>query len=101
MALNRRAALGLLPLFAAYARAQTSGEDAQWPTRPIRFIVSAAPGSAGDVVCRIVTAKLGERLGQQFVMDNRPAASGTLAAEDLARARRTAIRSAWRPRQRM
>ncbi len=45
-----------------------------------------APGSAGDVVCRIVAQNLGERPGQQFVMDNRPAVGGTLAAEALARA---------------
>jgi tripartite-type tricarboxylate transporter receptor subunit TctC len=83
--LNRRSVLGLLPLLASGAQAETSHEAADWPRRAVRFIVSAAPGSAGDVVCRIVGQKLSERLGQQFVMDNRPAVGGTLAAEALAR----------------
>jgi tripartite-type tricarboxylate transporter receptor subunit TctC len=83
--LNRRSVLGLLPLLASGAQAETSHEAADWPRRAVRFIVSAAPGSAGDVVCRIVGQKLSERLGQQFIMDNRPAVGGTLAAEALAR----------------
>lgn len=87
MSISRRALLGALPLLASGAEAasaQNSTDD--WPQRPIRFIVSSAPGSAGDVVCRIVAQNLGERLSQQFVMDNRAAVGGTLAAEALARA---------------
>jgi tripartite-type tricarboxylate transporter receptor subunit TctC len=84
MPLSRRAVLGALPFFVSSAKAQSPGGD--WPKRPIRFILSSAPGSAGDVVCRIVAQQLGERLGQQFIMDNRPAVGGTLAAEALARA---------------
>jgi tripartite-type tricarboxylate transporter receptor subunit TctC len=83
MSISRRALLGALPLVASGTKAQSPAGD--WPKHPIRFIVSSAPGSAGDVVCRIVAQKLGERLGQQFVMDNRPAVGGTLAAEALAR----------------
>ncbi len=83
MSISRRSLLGALPLLASGANAQSPTDD--WPKHPIRFIVSSAPGSAGDVVCRIVAQKLGERLGQQFVMDNRPAVGGTLAAEALAR----------------
>ncbi len=83
MSISRRALLGALPLLASGANAQSPADD--WPKHPIRFIVSSAPGSAGDVVCRIVAQKLGERLGQQFIMDNRPAVGGTLAAEALAR----------------
>jgi tripartite-type tricarboxylate transporter receptor subunit TctC len=77
----------LLVLFAAStnALAQPAADDADWPKRVIRLIVSAAPGSAGDTICRIIAMKLGERLGQQFVIDNRPAAAGTIAAEGLAR----------------
>jgi tripartite-type tricarboxylate transporter receptor subunit TctC len=69
----------------ANALAQPASEDKDWPKRVIRFIVTAAPGSAGDTVCRIVAQKLTERLGQQFVFDNRPAAGGTVASEALAR----------------
>ena len=87
--LNWRSIVGILSLFATGASAQTPAQapatDAGWPKHPIRFILSSAPGSAGDVVCRIVAQKLGKRLGQQFIMDNRPAVGGTLAAEALAR----------------
>lgn len=70
----------------AVARAETGPGVGNWPKQKvIRLIVSAAPGSAGDAVCRIVAQKLSERLGQQFVFDNRPAAGGTVASEGLAR----------------
>jgi tripartite-type tricarboxylate transporter receptor subunit TctC len=77
--------VGLLSLFATVSFAQAPVGDSNWPVHAVRFILSSAPGSAGDVICRIVAQKLDERLGQQFVMDNRPAVGGTLAAEALAR----------------
>jgi tripartite-type tricarboxylate transporter receptor subunit TctC len=82
-----RALACLLMLLAASAGAlaQSGKDDADWPRRVVRFIVTAAPGSAGDTVCRLLAQKLSERLGQQFVIDNRPAAAGTVASEALAR----------------
>ncbi len=82
-----RAIATLLLLLASSVNslAQTAADEAEWPKRVVRFIVTAAPGSAGDTVSRVVAQKLGERLGQQFVLDNRPAAAGTLASEALAR----------------
>jgi tripartite-type tricarboxylate transporter receptor subunit TctC len=82
-----RLAVLLIAILAATANvaAQPASVEAQWPKKVIRFIVSAAPGSAGDTICRIVAQKLGERLGQQFVIDNRAAAAGTIAGEGLAR----------------
>ena len=68
------------------AEPQSAAGGAEWPARPVRFIVPAAAGSAGDDVCRLIAAKLGERFGQQFVIVNQPAAVGTLAVQDLARA---------------
>ncbi len=90
MTFSRRTFVGSIPLVFARtgARAQTrnaTGGD-EWPTRPVRFIVPAAAGSAGDDVCRLVAAKLGDRFGQQFVIVNQPAAGGTLGIQDLARA---------------
>jgi tripartite-type tricarboxylate transporter receptor subunit TctC len=85
MLFNRRSVLGMLPLIAGGAHAQGSIESVDWPKRAIHFILSSAPGSAGDAVCRIVGQRLSERLGQKFIMDNRPAVGGTLAAEALAR----------------
>jgi tripartite-type tricarboxylate transporter receptor subunit TctC len=82
-----RIALTLLMLLTAAtnAMAQAAADDREWPKRAVRFILTAAPGSAGDTVARIVAQKLAERLGHQFVIDNRPAAAGTIASEALAR----------------
>ena len=66
--------------------ASGAADSAEWPARPVRFIVPAAAGSAGDDVCRLIAAKLGERFGQPFAIVNQPAAVGTLAMQDLARA---------------
>src|SRR5687768_16466891 len=60
------------------AAAQTA---ADYPKRPVRFIVAQTPGGNADFVGRIVADALGKRLGQQFVVDNRAGASGIIAAE--------------------
>jgi tripartite-type tricarboxylate transporter receptor subunit TctC len=61
--------------------------DAQtYPVRPIRWVTATAAGSGSDVVARIISVKLTEVLGKQIVVDNRPGASGLLAAELVAKA---------------
>ena len=57
-----------------------------YPQRPIRFLIPQSPGGASDTVGRIVAQKLGERLGQQLVVDNRPGATGNIGHELVARA---------------
>ena len=59
---------------------------AQYPTRPVRVIIPYSPGGSSDAVGRIVGQKLGETLKQQFVIDNRPGASGSLGREIVAKA---------------
>jgi tripartite-type tricarboxylate transporter receptor subunit TctC len=88
MILTRRRVVAALPFLfaAAEANARGAADSGEWPTRPIRFIVPAAPGSAGDDVSRLVGAKLSAQLGQPLVVVNQPAAVGTLAMADLARA---------------
>jgi tripartite-type tricarboxylate transporter receptor subunit TctC len=80
---------GLLAASAAAAQpagAQSAG-DSRWPAeRPIRLIVPFQPGSSSDVIARIVSQRLAERLGQQIVVDNRVGASATLGSESVARA---------------
>jgi tripartite-type tricarboxylate transporter receptor subunit TctC len=89
MTFSRRAVVRTIPLILAGAKARAQnagGADRNWPVRPVRFIVPAAAGSAGDDVCRLVAQRLGEKFGQPFVIVNQPAAVGTLAIADLARA---------------
>ena len=64
-----------------YAQGGASG----YPTRPVRFVIPYPPGGNTDVFSRLVGSALSERMGQQFVMDNRPGAAGTLGATLVAR----------------
>ena len=79
-----------LPLAAALATAlATCGAAAQtpapaWPTKPIRMIVTFPPGGSTDAVVRIMAPKLGDRLGQQVIVDNRPGAGGNIGLAALA-----------------
>ena len=57
-----------------------------YPARPVRLIVGAVPGSAPDVVARLIAQSLAEQLGQSFIVENRSGASGNLATEAVARA---------------
>ena len=68
-------------LAASVANAQS------FPNRPIRLIVSFPPGGATDVIARTIGAPLGQRLGQNVVVDNRPGSNGNISAELVANAR--------------
>ena len=65
--------------------AQTAA-PAGWPNRPIRMIVTFPPGGSSDATVRIVAPKLGERLGQPVIVDNRPGAGGNIGLALLAKA---------------
>jgi tripartite-type tricarboxylate transporter receptor subunit TctC len=76
-----RAALVLLPLVAlGNAGAQ------QWPTRPIKMIVTQAAGGTPDIICRAIGVRLTRALGQKIVVENRPGATNTIGAQAAARA---------------
>ncbi len=62
------------------------GTDANYPSRPVRVVVPYSPGGSSDTVARILSQKLGETLGQQFFIDNRPGASGSLGRDLVAKA---------------
>ena len=73
---------------AAVLIAATVAASAQtFPNRPIRVIVSFPPGGATDVIARTVGAPLGQRLGQNVVVDNRPGSNGNISAELAANAK--------------
>ena len=67
------------------AVAQPAG-GAAWPSKPIRMIVTFPPGGSSDATVRIVAPRLGERLGQPVIVDNRPGAGGNIGLQALAKA---------------
>ena len=70
---------------ALLAATPASAADA-WPSRPLRLVVPFAAGSGTDAVARITAKELGDALGQNVVVDNRPGANGAIAAELVAQA---------------
>jgi tripartite-type tricarboxylate transporter receptor subunit TctC len=86
MKLPRRALLHLAagaaawPIMPRIARAQT------YPSRPVRIVVAIAPGGAQDIIARLMGQWLSERLGQSFVIDNRPGGGSNIGTEAVVRA---------------
>jgi tripartite-type tricarboxylate transporter receptor subunit TctC len=78
--LHLAAGAAALPAVSRIARAQG------YPTRPVRLIVPIAPGGATDILARLIGQWLSERLGQQFVIENRPGAGITIGTEVVVRA---------------
>jgi tripartite-type tricarboxylate transporter receptor subunit TctC len=75
----------LAGVVAALAVAHAQAEDA-YPTRPVRMVIPFAAGGPTDIVGRIMGARLGELLGQQFVVENRTGAGGNLGADAVSKA---------------
>src|SRR5215831_15712971 len=73
--LHLAAAAAALPAVSRVARAQN------YPTRPVRIIVPFAPAGSTDIVVRLIGQWLSERLGQQFVVENRPGAGTNIGTE--------------------
>lgn len=77
----------VLVLFCTLALAPFSGTHAQeWPVRPIRFVISFGPGSASDVIARILTEDLSKQLGQPIVIIHKPGADGSISGVEVQRA---------------
>jgi tripartite-type tricarboxylate transporter receptor subunit TctC len=77
--LHLAASAAALPALARIARAQA------YPNRPVRIVVGFAPGINPDIIARLIAQPLSERLGQQFVVENRPGAASTIGTEAVVR----------------
>src|SRR5262245_60992873 len=78
--LHLAAGAAVLPAVSRFAWAQA------YPSRPVRIIVGLPAGTATDILARLVGQSLSERLGKQFIVENRPGAGGNLATEAVVRA---------------
>jgi tripartite-type tricarboxylate transporter receptor subunit TctC len=76
-------AVAAMSLLAAIAPALA---QQAWPTRPIRLVVGFPPGGTTDVMARVVSAPLQQALGQPVIVENKPGASGNLAAQEVIKA---------------
>jgi tripartite-type tricarboxylate transporter receptor subunit TctC len=80
MGIRRMETLLVVLLAGFSAPLQAAAQSESYPQRPIRLVVGFTPGGATDLVGRLVAERLSERFGQQVVVDNRPGASGIIAA---------------------
>jgi tripartite-type tricarboxylate transporter receptor subunit TctC len=71
-------------VFLLFAAAPTSAQD--WPIKPVRIVVPFGAGSTPDVVARLIADHLQKKLGQPFVIDNKPGASGNIGTDAVAKA---------------
>jgi tripartite-type tricarboxylate transporter receptor subunit TctC len=83
--LPRRNFLHLAAGAAALAAVSRFAWAQAYPARPVRIVVGFAPGGPNDINARLIGQWLSERLGQQFIIDNRPGASGNIAMESVVR----------------
>jgi tripartite-type tricarboxylate transporter receptor subunit TctC len=81
MRLPRRRFLQAAAGAVAFARTSHTAVAQRYPSRPVHIIVGYAAGGAQDVVARLIAQWLSERLGQQFIVENRAGAGGNVAAE--------------------
>ncbi|MEA2937537.1 MAG: hypothetical protein QOC56_1041 [Alphaproteobacteria bacterium] len=86
MDLPRRRFLSLAGAAVALPAVARSATAQSYPERPVRLIVGFAPGGASDISARLIGQWLSERLGQQFVIENRPGAGSNIGTEAVVRA---------------
>ncbi len=79
--ISRRAALGLVATGVPALLLPRAAVAADYPTRPVRFLVGYPPGGATDIIARLIGQRLSEKLGQQFVIENKPGAGNNIGTE--------------------
>src|SRR5437868_534290 len=80
---SRRTAICLIATGISAAASIGSATALDYPTRPVRWVVGYRPGGATDISARLIGQRLSERLGQQFVIENKPGAGNNIATESV------------------
>src|SRR5262249_2587433 len=86
MTLPRRTLLQLAAGACVAPLAPRLGYALDYPTRPVKIVIGFTPGGPADILARLISQRLGERLGQPFVIENRPGGGTTIATESVVRA---------------
>jgi tripartite-type tricarboxylate transporter receptor subunit TctC len=81
--ISRRTAICLAVIGLATAASMGSASAQDYPTRPVKWVVGYPPGGATDIIARLLGQRLSERLGQQFVIENKPGAGNNIATESV------------------
>ena len=84
--MERRKVLQLAAGAAALTLAPRSASALDYPTRPVHVVVGYPPGLSPDIIARLISQAVSERLGQQFIVDNRPGAASNIGTEVVAHA---------------
>ena len=83
---SRRTAIALIALGVSVVGSIGSASALDYPTRAVRWVVGYPPGGATDIIARLIGQRLSERLGQQFVIENKPGAGNNIATESVVNA---------------
>jgi tripartite-type tricarboxylate transporter receptor subunit TctC len=83
---SRRSAICLIAIGISAIASIGSVSALDYPTRPVRWVVGYPPGGATDILARLIGQRLSERLGQQFVIENKPGAGNNIATESVVNA---------------
>src|SRR4051794_23465161 len=81
--MSRRTAICLTAIGLSAIASIGSAQAADYPTRPVRWVVGYPPGGATDIIARLIGQRLSEKLGQQFVIENKPGAGNNIATESV------------------
>src|SRR6202790_2888117 len=76
----------LITICASAIASMSAAQALDYPTRPVRFVVGFPPGGATDILARLIGQRLSERLGQQFVIENKPGAGNNIGTETVVNA---------------
>ena len=81
--ISRRTAICLIAIGISAIASIGSASAQDYPTRPVKWVVGYPPGGATDIIARLIGQRLSERLGQQFVIENKPGAGNNIATESV------------------